>query len=179
METSGRVGRVMAQGETGESKEQSMEEILQSIKRIIAEESDAPEGEEAPAAPMMAAPRENGARGSDVLELTDMVAEGEAPAPKPKKAAAPSSGGDILESIDSLLSDDAARSSSAALRALNTSTRGRPTTTIPSPQFRSGTTVEDLMIEAMRPMLKEWLDSHLPHLVERLVEKEIRKLSNQ
>ncbi len=167
----------MAQGDAGENKEQSMEEILQSIKRIIAEENDGSEPDVA------AAPVRNGAHGSDVLELTDLVEEGDAvdpvkeafPSAPSKKAA--TNGSDILDSIDSLLSDDAARSSAAALRNLSGSSKSRTSGTS-LPAFRSGTSVEDLMIEAMRPMLKDWLDANLPGLVERLVEKEIRKLSH-
>jgi cell pole-organizing protein PopZ len=41
---------------------------------------------------------------------------------------------------------------------------------------RNGTTVEDLVVESMRPYLKEWLDKNLPSIVKNLVEKEIRKL---
>ncbi|MCD6035691.1 MAG: hypothetical protein K0R63_1432 [Rickettsiales bacterium] len=44
------------------------------------------------------------------------------------------------------------------------------------PSLRSGSTMEDLVIEAMRPYLKDWLDKNLPPLVKRLVEKEIRRL---
>lgn len=157
-----------------EAKEQSMEEILQSIKRIIAEESD----DDGDAQEAMV----NGAKnikGSDVLELTDVVAEGETPAPPPEAPAAPAAANksDILDSIDSLLSDEAARTSAAALRSLTS--QSKPASYTPSnlPSFRSGTTVEDLMMEAMRPLLKEWLDRNLPPMVERLVEKEIRKLT--
>ncbi len=40
----------------------------------------------------------------------------------------------------------------------------------------SGRTVEDLVVEMIRPLLREWLDRNLPILVERIVQKEIRKL---
>ena len=49
---------------------------------------------------------------------------------------------------------------------------------IPSAAFRNGHTVEDLVLEALKPMLKEWLDAHLPATVERLVEKEIKRLTD-
>jgi len=48
-----------------------------------------------------------------------------------------------------------------------------------SPALRSGITVEDLVVEALRPMLKEWLDGNLPALVRSLVEREIRRLHPQ
>ena len=45
------------------------------------------------------------------------------------------------------------------------------------PRFAdTGRTVEDLVMELMRPMLREWLDENLPDMVERLVQKEIRYL---
>ncbi|MBI1778916.1 MAG: DUF2497 domain-containing protein [Proteobacteria bacterium] len=37
-------------------------------------------------------------------------------------------------------------------------------------------TLEEMTKEVMRPMLKEWLDSHLPDLVERLVQEEIERM---
>ncbi len=37
--------------------------------------------------------------------------------------------------------------------------------------------VEDLMAELLRPMLKTWLDDNLPALVERLVQAEIERVS--
>ncbi|MCS0495898.1 DUF2497 domain-containing protein [Ancylobacter sp. MQZ15Z-1] len=40
-------------------------------------------------------------------------------------------------------------------------------------------TVDDLVAEAVRPMLKEWLDEHLPELVERLVRAEIERVARQ
>jgi uncharacterized protein len=38
-------------------------------------------------------------------------------------------------------------------------------------------TLEGLMRDMLRPMLKEWLDEHLPTVVERIVEKEIARIS--
>lgn len=41
---------------------------------------------------------------------------------------------------------------------------------------RGGPTIEDLVRDEMRPVLKEWLDTHLPPLVERLVRAEIERV---
>jgi cell pole-organizing protein PopZ len=41
----------------------------------------------------------------------------------------------------------------------------------------SGMTLDALMREMLRPMLKDWLDENLPSLVERMVEKEIARIS--
>jgi uncharacterized protein len=38
-------------------------------------------------------------------------------------------------------------------------------------------TLDDLVKEMLRPMLKEWLDDNLPHIVERLVREEIERVS--
>lgn len=38
-------------------------------------------------------------------------------------------------------------------------------------------TVEDLVKEILRPMLKDWLDAKLPDIVERLVRAEIERVS--
>jgi len=40
-----------------------------------------------------------------------------------------------------------------------------------------GATIESLMRDMLRPMLKEWLDENLPSVVERMVEKEISRIS--
>ena len=40
-------------------------------------------------------------------------------------------------------------------------------------------TIEDLVKEVMRPMIKEWLDDNLPALVERLVSREIERLTRE
>jgi cell pole-organizing protein PopZ len=38
-------------------------------------------------------------------------------------------------------------------------------------------TIEQMTRELLRPMLKDWLDEHLPAVVERMVEREISKIS--
>ena len=38
-------------------------------------------------------------------------------------------------------------------------------------------TLEDLVKEMLRPMLKSWLDDNLPGLVERIVKAEIERVS--
>jgi cell pole-organizing protein PopZ len=40
-----------------------------------------------------------------------------------------------------------------------------------------GMTVEAMIRDMLRPMLKDWLDENLPALVERMVEKEIARIS--
>lgn len=45
------------------------------------------------------------------------------------------------------------------------------------PVGNEGLTIEALMRDMLRPMLKEWLDENLPTVVERMVEKEIARVS--
>lgn len=204
----------MAQ-EDDKNPDQSMEEILQSIKRIIADEDDDEAG--ADAAQTNETTNGEAADSDDVLELTEMLqpdgdissapeaeaiddndgfaaalppAEAESPAPEtPAEAAAepaPAPAPTPVESPkpasdDSLLSADVAKASASMLSSLmqpaDPETPAKTTT--PSAAFRSGATVEDLVQEALRPMLKEWLDENLATLVERLVEKEVKRLSER
>jgi cell pole-organizing protein PopZ len=41
---------------------------------------------------------------------------------------------------------------------------------------RGGPSIEDVVREEVRPLLKEWLDQHLPPIVERLVRAEIERV---
>ncbi|AIF81596.1 hypothetical protein I862_05210 [endosymbiont of Acanthamoeba sp. UWC8] len=45
--------------------------------------------------------------------------------------------------------------------------------------FRSGATLEDLVIELLKPELSEWLNRNLPNIVKSIVEKEVKKLIPQ
>ena len=42
-----------------------------------------------------------------------------------------------------------------------------------------GRTIEQFVEDLVRPMLKEWLDEHMPPLIERIVEREIRKIARR
>jgi len=42
-----------------------------------------------------------------------------------------------------------------------------------------GVTLEDIVKQSLRPMLKDWLDENLPTLIERLVSQELERLSNK
>ncbi len=42
--------------------------------------------------------------------------------------------------------------------------------------YRGGPTIEDLVREELRPLLKQWLDEQLPVMVERLVRAEIERV---
>ncbi len=129
-----------------------MEEILSSIKRIIAEDNRrATESRQRP-------------RADSVLELTedDSVSDKE----------------DDRDGADDdgLLEADKADTLSASLSAL--ATLAEPGA---SPQIvRSGeTSIEQLVREMLRPMLKDWLNQNLPPLVESMVQKEIQRITRK
>ena len=63
---------------------------------------------------------------------------------------------------------------SSATDAAITAAFGSLTNTILSQNAR---TIEDLVQDMLRPMLKSWLDDNLPSLVERLVRGEIERVS--
>lgn len=152
-----------------EDQDQSMEEILQSIKRIIADEDEV----------------DQASKGSGVLELTEIVTDN-APltlmdeAPLDVATMPPSDNPMRMDAMNGLVSDGAATATAASLRTLSDKAKPamKPAPKVESPAFRSGLTLEDLMLEAMRPMLKSWLDANLPQIVEHLVEKEIRRISH-
>lgn len=138
--------------------EPSLEEILASIKKVIAEDGRKPRR----AAPARPAPTRQDVRQEkpvdDILELTDSV-----------------------ESHESAVSDDAPLLSRAGERSMRESLAVLATLTEPgaSPQIvRSGeTSLEGMVREMLRPMLAEWLDRNLPDMVEALVAKEIGRIT--
>jgi len=48
-----------------------------------------------------------------------------------------------------------------------------------APVYRGGPSIEDVVREELRPLLKGWLDQHLPPLVERLVRAEIERVGGR
>ena len=42
-----------------------------------------------------------------------------------------------------------------------------------------GRTLEDIVAEMLKPMLKQWLDQHLPETVDRLVREEIERMARR
>ena len=151
----------------------SMEDILASIRRILSEE------EQAPATPPQAPDSDN----DDVLILDPSmmvaepmppesipappaVAEDKAAEPVPVAQPAQPAGGNALVSPESAR---AAAASVAGLVATLASDRATQT-------HREGPTIEELVRTELRPLLKTWLDTHLPPLVERLVRAEIERV---
>jgi len=73
-----------------------------------------------------------------------------------------------------LISDDPAAAAAGSLSNLVAAVDRAHAGT---PIGQGGRTIEDLVKEVMRPMIREWLDANLPGLVERLVAREISRLS--
>lgn len=127
-----------------------MDEILSSIKRIIADD------DRSRPAIKRAAKAAAHDEDEEILELTE--------------AANNDSSDDIL------LDDNKAQSLRHSFSALQT--LAEPGV---APQIvRSGeTSLEGLTRELLRPMLKDWLDTHLPPIVEAMVEREITRITKK
>lgn len=114
------------------------------------------------------------------LELTDSSAE------KASEAAAeestpetPKSEEAMEETDEKLISDESSDKAKSAIDALIKVTgkdEKAPKPSTPSPAFRNGETVEDLVMESLKPMLAKWLDENLSSLVEEIVQKEISRI---
>ena len=128
--------------------EPSMDEILSSIKRIIADDDRS--------RPATKRAKSAARDEEEILELTttdeNAIAE------------------------DRLLDDGKAQNLRHSFSALQTLSEPGV-----APQIvRSGeTSLEGLTRELLRPMLKDWLDTHLPPIVEAMVEREITRITKK
>ena len=128
-----------------------MDEILSSIKRIIADdERIRPLAKRAPKAAPVRDDQD------EILELTEAAADDDAD--------------------DVLLDDSKAQSLRHSFSALQTLSEPGV-----APQIvRSGeTSLEGLTRDLLRPMLKDWLDNNLPPIVEAMVEREITRITKK
>jgi hypothetical protein len=132
------------------NQEPSMEDILASIKRVIAEDGR-PAARPARGSRPAEAPRPAPPEEEDVLELQDPLGEGQG-----------------------LVSDDAAIASRQSLAAL-ASLRERAAEALPSDDSALGAAVREML----KPLLKEWLDNNLPDMVEELVTREIARITGK
>ena len=91
-----------------------------------------------------------------------------APAPKPAPVAAPAAAVEDELAIDSepLISEATEGFVSSAFADLSLTVLNR-----------NARTIEDLVQDMLRPMLKTWLDQNLPRMVERLVRSEIERVT--
>lgn len=164
-----------------------MEEILASIRRIIAEEDTRPPAS-SPAsgrpAPDPDATVSGPAAGDEVLELTDMVRDdgGVVSIARPGE---PAGGrvdagdrvgydGDPSAAADTLVAPDVAERAAEAIARLSADSPAAA-----QGLAAEGRTIEDVVRELLRPMLKAWLDERLPVLVEAIVRDEIRRVARR
>ena len=135
------------------SREPSMEDILASIKKVIAEEKElratvrpSTVVEDEPLPEEVETPE-------DVLELDEVLAP-------------------PLDLGPPLLDEEVAGQSRSALEQLQTIAATVP----PQPQVNP---LEEMVREMLRPMLKAWLDEHLPQMVEDHVKREITRITGR
>jgi len=139
-----------------QSREPSMEDILASIKRVIAEEK------ELRAAVPPPSPQSAEGDDGDVLELDESMEahEGDAHAAAPADLGPP------------LLDEHAADDSRQKLEQLSSIAASAP----PQPQVNP---LEEMLREMMRPVLKQWLDDNLPRIVDEHVKREISRITGR
>lgn len=155
--------------------EPSMEEILASIRRIISEEEQTPNAEpvldltqtdEPPQAAVPAVVEDD-----IVFEAVEQAVIEETPVPEPAYAApAPArmQTAAIEPTPETILSPPTTNAAAGALARLAGSLRVSDT---------PGQTVEGVVRELLKPMLKEWLDRNLPAIVEARVEAELERIA--
>jgi len=161
----------------------SMEEILASIRKIISDEAPpAPAPSEVEAAPQ-----------DEVLELTQMVQDDgsvvdlqETPEPVVAAPPPPPPPPQVVAAVappsEPLISEPAASSAASALSSLASAAEIERLSSTPLSATYIGNgsrTLEDMAIELMRPLLKDWLDKNLPSVVDRLVQKEIERIARR
>lgn len=165
------------------SNEPSMEEILASIKKIIAED-----GDRAPPKPRRSTVRENR---FDELgeELRPLESDAEVSAPKAAdgedEASDVSAEDEVLELTDSVAEQQPmTEKPNVSLVSSNTEVASRTalaslSALVVKPDVHGSDTLEGMVREMLKPMLKEWLDAKLPDLVEQMVAKEIARISGR
>ena len=138
------------------AREPSMEDILASIKRVIAEEKEIRAA--APPAPPSLGPDAD----EDVLELDQSMA-------------APSIDVDIppIDLGPPLMEEGQADVSRQHLDILASVAAAAP------PPAPAANPLEELVREMLRPILKQWLDDHLPKVVDEHVKREITRITGR
>lgn len=148
----------------------SMEDILASIRRILSEDEGKPDNASPPADSAELNPADD-----DVVQLdssmmvrSDPVAEPALPAEVPIPAQAPQP----LAPLPALVAPEAAAAAASSVENLVRTLSTARATMVTS----QGPTIEDIVRQEIRPLLKGWLDANLPPLVERLVRTELERI---
>lgn len=156
------------------SNEPSMEHILSSIKRIIAEDGDsaATERRERRPARAPARPREE----DDVLELSETMTEESVAETEHEDDETMADMPDVIDTREpapqpDLVSPQAAAASKTSLDALSR--------LVVRPEITGTDTLEGMVREMLKPMLAEWLDANLPAIVDSQVAREIARITGR
>jgi cell pole-organizing protein PopZ len=136
-------------------REPSMEDILASIKRVIAEEKEV----------RSAIPQE----AEDAVEEDDILELDETMEALPVENGAPAS---IVDLGPPLIDEDVADDSRARLAELSSVAASVP----PAPATNP---LEDILKDMLRPALKQWLDENLPRIVDEHVKREISRITGK
>ena len=133
-------------------REPSMEDILASIKKVIAEEKELRSAVDAAEQARSDSAEQEGGE-EDVLELDQPIAPAADLGPP-------------------LLDEDRAETTRHSLEELSSLAATAPA---PPP----GNPLEEMVREMLRPILKEWLDEHLPAIVNEHVKREISRITGR
>lgn len=156
------------------SAEPSMEEILSSIKRIIAEEGDPPGRPRRSTRAESSVPAGPSEPSPEILELNTpapLVSTREPEPIAPEPPVSPSfPAQQAAPPVDpAILSREAVQATRGSLDSLSR--------LVTRPEPGSDGTLEGLVRDMLRPILREWLDANLPQLVETMVAREIAKIT--
>ena len=135
-----------------QGREPSMEDILASIKKVIAEEKEL---RVSPAPQQQDAGKAEDSDEEEVLELVEPIA------PEPAADLGP-------PLVDEAVADQSRHS----LEELSTIAASVP----PMPQVNP---LEEMVREMLRPILKQWLDDNLPAIVDEHVKREITRITGR
>ena len=155
--------------------EPSMEEILASIRRIISEDEE----EATPSAGAGSAPTADAKTepvGTPFKQKPAQSAESDVAKSRLETEDVEMIKKNVAEAMeqetdDTILGDASAAAASEAFQNLSQSVRvseGGP-----------GRTLEDIVVQMLRPMVKEWLDANLPAIVEEKVEEEVQRVARR
>ena len=177
----------------GGADEPSMDEILASIRRILKEDeredekTDEDKGgasDEDPEDEIFVLSADMEAKPADIPAAPAPAAP---PAPEPGAAVMPQipsedtppNGTEVEQAMDDheqppagLVSEAVTAEIASALGPLVRSMGAERSL----PAGRGGLSLEEIVREEVRPMLKSWLDAHLPSLVQRIVRAEIERV---
>ncbi len=148
----------------------------------VVAEHDAPEDDVLELTERFEAPVAESIGDLDVVEASSQPEPETDPDPEPflaaETAAEPSPASAPQPVFDTLVGDSAAASAASAFAGLAASfQKTEPASPRADLNFASGSTVEAMVADMLRPMLKEWLDANLADIVEAQVRREVERIA--